>query len=86
MQSFESFTKLQLEKGGPHPNHWQAMWLWIFKIFVQVNLIFFPGFCKILFSEMKPEDMDWSDFIFNQSETNPCVSAIVFLTLIRYFS
>jgi len=34
-------------------------------------------------AEMKPEDMEWSDFIFNQSETNPCVSAIVFLTLIR---
>ena len=50
------------------------------------------AFTKLSLSEVKPEvvagsqaeDMDWSDFIFSQSATDPCVSAIVFLTLIRY--
>ena len=38
------------------------------------------------FSGVKPEDMewvDWSDFIIDYSETNPCVSAVIFLTLTR---
>lgn len=46
LQSVESLIKLQRGKGGPHRSHWQAMWLWIFKIFVQVSLNFFPWFLK----------------------------------------
>ena len=39
------------------------------------------------FSGVKPEDMewaDWSDFIIDYCETNPCVSAVIFLTLTRF--